>query len=135
MRAYSAAASILAGVGGTLIDLTLTSVSSVAIHAMAEIVPKTIVDAGGIILTGILALAGVEIFQGKRVPSQDILCQCYYMYSVQCLCTSLTQVSCIAEVTETLIWLNAVSSILICGQSDGIAKEKHNECERKSKSE
>jgi len=123
VRAYSAAASVLAGVGGTLIDLTLTPVSSVAIHALAEVAPKTIVDAGGIILTGILALAGVEIV-GK-----ECLVKTFYanviMYSVQCLCTSFTQVSCIAEVTETLIRFNAVSSILICGQSDGITKEEY----------
>ena len=82
VRAYSAAASVLAGVGGTLVDLTLTPVSSVAIHALAEVVPKTIVDASGIVLTGVLALAGVEILQGKRVPSQEVPCKCPTMYSV-----------------------------------------------------
>ena len=56
-------------------------------HALAEIVPKSIVHASGIIL----ALAGQEIFQDERVPShiEGYIHANTNMYSVLCMCTSL----------------------------------------------
>ena len=59
--------------------------------------------------------------QDERIPSQEVSFMPIPLCRVYRVCVPVSHKSLgIAEVTEVLIKLNALSSLLICGQSDGM---------------
>ena len=69
---YYAGASILTGVWITLDCLPFAVVSFVAIHALAEVLTKSIVDTCGVILTGHLALTRIQICEMEKQSLQQV---------------------------------------------------------------
>lgn len=72
MKTYSTGSSILTRVNSTFIYLIFTILSFIAIHTLAEVITKSIVNACGIVHAGSLTLAWIQICE--NIPSHDMWC-------------------------------------------------------------